>query len=134
MPLDIAKAVKALDANAQDKPANKCAHYVRLALKAGGIDINPYPLFACNYGPPLLANGFKEVPAKDYKPVAGDVVVIQPYPAGTDKHGKHYNASHPAGHIAMYDGTIWVSDFKQRDMMAGPGYRAHATSFQVYRP
>ena len=53
----------------------------------------------------------------------GDVVVIQNYPGGDVN-----------GHIALYDGTRWVSDFKQRDIWAGPGYRANQPPLQVYRP
>lgn len=43
----------------------------------------------------------------------GDVVVIQPCDDGN-----------PAGHMAIYDGTTWYSDFRQRDMWGGPGYRS----------
>jgi len=60
---------------------------------------------------------------QDYVPKKGDVAVIQPYKGGD-----------PHGHIAMYNGTKWVSDFKQRDMWGGPGYRKHKPTCVVYRP
>ena len=134
MPLNVAKAAKYLDDNAEPASTGKCATYVRRALEAGGVVINPHPVFARDYGPALVVNGFKPVAMKDYAPQAGDVVVIQPYAAGNAADGKSFKASDPAGHIAMFDGTIWVSDFKQRDMVGGPGYRAHATGIAVYRP
>ena len=63
------------------------------------------------------------MPAKNYIPTKGDVVVIQNYAGG-----------HSAGHTAMHNGIQWVSDFKQRDIWAGPGYRKAHPAMQVYRP
>ena len=34
----------------------------------------------------------------------------------------------------MHDGKQWVSDFKQRDLYGGPGYRNNNASYSVYRP
>ena len=60
----------------------------------------------------------------EYVPKKGDVAVIQPYPGGD-----------PNGHIAMYDGQSWVSDFKQRDVWGGPGgYRKNKPTCVIYRP
>ncbi|EHC85258.1 putative cytoplasmic protein [Salmonella enterica subsp. enterica serovar Senftenberg str. A4-543] len=56
------------------------------------------------------------------QPYAGDVIIIQPYAGGN-----------PSGHMAIYDGADWYSDFKQRDMWAGPGYRAARPSYTIYR-
>lgn len=53
--------------------------------------------------------------------VAGDVVVIDGIP------------SSPDGHMAMYNGTEWVSDFVQRDLYPGPRYRTSQPSYKVYR-
>ena len=64
----------------------------------------------------------KEVAQAGYTPKAGDVVVIQPYTGGRTH-----------GHIAMYDGTSWVSDFVQNDMWGGPGYRKNQPSKTIYR-
>ena len=135
MPLNIDAAVKYLDDNAEDGSTGRCAKYVREALDAGGLSINPHPVYAKSYGPYLTLNGFTAVVPKDYAPKKGDVAVIQDYAGGVDPvTTKAYPASDPAGHIAMYDGTQWVSDFKQIDMWGGPGYRKHRPDFQVYRP
>lgn len=135
MALDIDKAVKYLDDNAEDGSTSQCAKYVREALAAGGLVINPHPVNAKDYGPTLTHNGFTAVVTADYKAKKGDITVIQNYPAGTDPATKQaYAASSVAGHIAMFDGTQWVSDFKQIDMWGGPGYRKHQPAYTIYRP
>jgi hypothetical protein len=103
---DVAKAVAALDKNAQPHSISRCAAYVKTALKAGGL---PY-IEAANadiFGTKIGNYGFSPVATNGtagYTPQAGDVVV---FPAvGT----------HTDGHTAMYDGSQWVSDFKQHNM------------------
>jgi hypothetical protein len=52
----------------------------------------------------------------------GDVGIVQPIP------------SHPFGHMAMYDGTDWVSDFRQfHGLYPGAAYRAADPPFTIYR-
>jgi type VI secretion system secreted protein VgrG len=94
-----------------------------MALEAGGINTTGRQADAKSYGPFLIAKGFKEVPKTNSAPKKGDIVVIQPYPGGNQ-----------AGHIAMYDGGQWVSDFKQKDFWGGPGYRKNRPSHTFYRP
>lgn len=97
-----------------------CATYVRMALEAGGVRISGIN-FAKDYGPALERNGFIALgPGQAVR--EGDIVVIQPYEGG--------NA---AGHIAIYDGSTWYSDFRQIDMWAGPGYRTYTPSHKIYR-
>lgn len=76
---------------------------------------------AKDYGISLERAGFSEV-LQGSTIQAGDVAVIQPYPGGN-----------PSGHMAMYDGIIWISDFRQRSMYPGPGYRRTQPSFKIYR-
>lgn len=54
--------------------------------------------------------------------IAGDVLVIQPYKGGN-----------PHGHIAMYDGEDWVSDFVHTDLWGGPGYRKATPDIEILR-
>ncbi|KHG49778.1 hypothetical protein T636_A1500 [Enterobacter hormaechei subsp. xiangfangensis] len=35
--------------------------------------------------------------------------------------------------MTMYDGTQWISDFVQKSMYPGPGYRKMQPSFKIYR-
>ena len=121
--LDIEKAVKALDDNAQDESSGRCARFVREALLAGGVVISPHPVHAKEYDSYLLAKGFVALAVEGYVAEKGDVVVIQPYKGGSI-----------SGHIAMFDGTIWVSDFRQRDFWGGPGFRNNKPPYVVYRP
>ena len=91
----------------------RCAEYTRKAIQAGGI--------AKDYGPLLKSAGFSVIGTFE-QPREGDVIIIQPYAGGN-----------PSGHMAIYDGREWYSDFKQRDMWAGPGYRAAKPSYTIYR-
>jgi len=122
--LDIEKAVQYLDDNAEEGSTSHCAKYVRLALKAGGVTLDPAPGLAKDYGPALLHEGFISVPWQDCTPVKGDVCVIQPYPRGN-----------PAGHVQMFNGEIWVSDFANRNgFWPGSAYKEHKPPYAIYRP
>ncbi|HLX54956.1 MAG TPA: hypothetical protein VKR58_13505, partial [Aquella sp.] len=106
---------------------------------AGGIKAKGWAIPAREEGSYLIKWGFKTVaPDKNgnYDFHKGDIVVIQGYPGGTaDKNGVPY------GHIMMFDGTQWVSDFKQNvggswpngGFWPGPGYRKYKPAFTVYR-
>ncbi|MFI1772529.1 hypothetical protein [Thalassobellus citreus] len=59
---------------------------------------------------------------ENYVPMAGDIVVIQSY-AGGSVHG----------HIQIYNGTQWVSDFKQSDFWPGSGYSKNEPSYNIFR-
>jgi hypothetical protein len=121
---NIDDAVKHLDSNAYPKSQGACARYVREAIEAGGVTISfPRPLYAKDYGPKLTELGFSKLDAKDYVPKKGDVVVVQP-PAGQS-----------AGHIQMYNGKTWVSDFVQgEDIYPGPAFRKEKVAYEIYRP
>jgi hypothetical protein len=126
--MNIDDAVKKLNAQAKKISGGKCATFVREAIQAGGVDLQtPYPASAKDYGPYLEQYGFEAVtptPSPNYSPEKGDIAVIQPYPGGR-----------PDGHIEMYNGTQWVSDFFQngKDIWPGPGYRQSTPSYEVYR-
>jgi hypothetical protein len=114
-------AVQFLDANAKGQSSGRCAQYVRLALDAGGIDTASHPVYARDYAPYLQRWGFVQVSTQNYVRQPGDVVVFQPF-AG---------AKNPAGHIAMFDGIQWVSDFKQKSFFVNAGYRT--STYQIFR-
>lgn len=95
-------AAQYADAHAQSGSIRRCAEYVRKALEAGGI-ILEQTLLAKNYGEKLVKAGFLTVNAVGYVPQIGDVIVFQ----GTSKSTE--------GHMQIYDGKQWVSDFKQND-------------------
>jgi hypothetical protein len=129
--MDIDGAVDYLKAHAKKDPEESCAYAVRMAMdEGGGIDTTDHPVPAKDYGPYLEDYGFVAVPSddmKNYMPQKGDVAVIQTY----------NGAKNTNGHIAMYTGQTWVSDFTQTHgntpypsfayIKAGPKY-------VIYRP
>ncbi|EAU68445.1 CHAP domain-containing protein [Stigmatella aurantiaca] len=123
--MNVDRALAHLNANTFSQSQGKCALHVRQAIEAGGVrlDVNTRPVSAKDYGAYLGRHGFTPVDTQNYVPQRGDVAVIQPYPGGS-----------PDGHIAMYDGNQWVSDFRQRDMWSGPGYRQAQPPYEIYRP
>lgn len=56
-----------------------------------------------------------------YTPQKGDIAVFEP----TD--------NHKYGHIQMYDGEQWRSDFKQNNFSPGSGYTKDGVPYTVYR-
>ena len=66
--------------------------------------------------------GVTEIPTTDYTPIKGDIRVFPNYPVGT-----------PHGHIDMFNGTKWVSDFIEQGDYPGRGYRTHYTPFNIFR-
>ena len=110
--------------NAQPKSQHECARYVRLAIQAGGCPTYIHPASAKDYDTFLPKLGFKSIPIADYKPVKGDIIVIKP---------PHKQSGHEHGHIAMYNGKKWISDFPQRDMYGGCIYRKKGTEYHLFR-
>lgn len=107
-----------------------CGRYTRLAIEAGGLRM-VRSLSARNMGPSLLRIGYEKVAYVPYKadmemPVgaeAGDVAVF----AGPLPHG----------HAQMFDGSIWISDFRQlgTKKRSGfwPAYHFLREKYQAYR-
>ena len=128
MTFDHGAAIQKLRSIVLKQSNGMCAKHVRIALEAGGLNLDDRPNYACHYGSYLEARGFVGfVPDSwdQYTPEPGDVAVMPPY-----------NTGHPAGHIAMYCGERqgdWLSDFVQKDMWGGPGFRNHKAGTKVYR-
>ena len=112
-------AAKYATENAEPKSVGLCALYVRKAINAGGI-----PLYKCGsawhyrYVLPILNFAEKEV-SDELK--IGDIVVFQPIG------GRKY------GHIAIWNGTQWVSDFKQRNLIVHSDYTKDGAEYRIYR-
>lgn len=120
---DVNKAVQHLVRHAELHSVKLCAQYVRQAIEAGGSFQLIRKVSAKNYGSSLIKVGFTEyssIPPGGY--VAGDVAVIQPARNGS-----------PHGHMQMYSGNRWISDFVQRDFWPGAKYRASTPPFKIYR-
>jgi peptidoglycan hydrolase-like protein with peptidoglycan-binding domain len=121
---DIDKAIDYLNKNAVPPYGEgRCATHVRKGILAGGIDITPNPVPAKDYGPYLEKYGFKEISASTYQPAKGDIIVMQSFTG----------ASNPYGHIEMYSGAEWLSDFKQDDLYPGSKYKENNAEYHIYR-
>ncbi|NLE04964.1 MAG: RHS repeat-associated core domain-containing protein [Crenarchaeota archaeon] len=123
---NIIAAVTFLENNAEPSSVGYCAKYVRQALEAGGINTNGRPNSAKDYGPFLEGVGFSRVNTTNgYTPLIGDIAVISSF------QGK--NKNHPYGHIQMYSGSQWISDFIQRGFWPGSDYRSSQPAYKIYR-
>ena len=105
--IDIDKAIAWLDKNAgadYTKAKGKCATYVISALVEGGAKYRVTTVHAKDFGPTLLDMGLNPVNVSSlnaYTAQRGDVAILQPW------------RTHTSGHMEMYNGTQWVSDYKQ---------------------
>jgi hypothetical protein len=132
------EAVSYINSHVEPKSIGKCANYVRRAVEAGGVKIRiPRPRIgnsasACDYGSSFESVGFKAIytypgtGATDTAAIpgqqTGDIVVIQPIDG------------HPHGHIALFNGTNWVSDFIQlKGFYPGKKYRSVKPAYTLYR-
>lgn len=116
----------------------ECAKYVKLALIHGGASIeNSAIRSAKDYGPWLIENGFTPVSGAQAQKEGinysilgqqkGDVVIIERL-----KTPKNARSIH--GHMAMFDGNYWVSDYiQQRGFYPNQEYRDEGTPFVLYR-
>ena len=105
--------------HAEKKSVGMCALYVRKAIIAGGI-----PLYmgsdAWSYKYTLPILNFHQVGKKSEREV-GDIVVFQPIG------GRRF------GHIAIWNGSQWVSDFKQRNLIVHSDYLKEGCEYAIYR-
>ncbi len=106
--------------NAHAKSTGKCATHVRQALAAGGIYTVGLPIAGGDYGPYLLQRGFQLVPhgAPAINEI-GDIAVFSKVPG-----------IHDWGHIQIWSGESWISDFVQKRMSP---YSDNSSTITVYR-
>ncbi len=118
---DVTKAISHLNSKAQPKSTFWCAKYVREAIGAGGLQLEPMAE-ARLYGPSLKKAGFAETSTSAPPFKTGDVVVIQS------------TSTVAPGHMAMFNGTIWVSDYRQTgSIYPGGTFDREKPRFVVYR-
>lgn len=112
---NIDTAAKLLTENALSRSHNCCAWFVMRAMQTGGSPSIILPAWAYEYYLPLV--GWKEIKEEAYTPQKGDICVFP--------HVKH----HIFGHIAMWNGEQWISDFKQKNIIVNKAY----SDYKVYR-
>lgn len=100
------------------KSRSMCAWYVTKAMWRGGCPIGLVPAYA--YENTLPQMGFNEISTNEYKPMKGDIAVMP------------QNEESSFGHIAIYDGNDWVSDFKHKKPYPNtPVYKKNG--FKIFR-
>ena len=102
-------AVSYVTSHVAPRSRSMCAWYVIKAMWNGGCPVGLVPAYAHDKTLPQM--GFEEMPSKGYVPQKGDISVLP------------QNKESSFGHIAIYDGKRWVSDFKQRDVYPSHHYR-----------
>lgn len=107
---DAEKAVNYVTEHAARRSQGLCARYVRMALEAGGCNTWGHPLTADAYNDFMESLDFTRIEKKNYYPKKGDVVVFASV------------KGHPFGHIAMWNGRQWVSDFRQKGIFVAEAY------------
>lgn len=95
----------------------RCALYVRKALQGAGYQFTSQSSAYMYAHGTLASAGFTRISSDNYVPQVGDVVVF------------NRTAKNPHGHIQIYDGGQWVSDFRQPNFSP---YRNH-NGYSVWR-
>ena len=112
---NIQKACEWLHKSAANNSMHVCAKYVRMAIEVGGLSTNGRPSWAWKYINYLPKIGFKFLDRVNnsyqgekgsYKPKPGDIAV---YTQG--------NNTRVPGHICMWTGAEWASDFRQKNLI-----------------
>lgn len=118
---NLSRALNTLRKNSHETSHHRCSEYVQTAINAGfGHTGSLYLGDAHNLAGRLGEYGFAPLSWEGYQPKAGDVYVCPSIPG------------HPVGHTAMFDGQIWISDYRQHDMWGGGGMR-HFKKGVVFR-
>ena len=128
---DIDKAVEYLQIHAEPASTSKCARYTVNAINKGGGG-NVRMADAHLMGPNLERGGFSKVNIDYSEAQKGDVAVFQPF-YKSQYPGLKLNKDHPYGHMQMFDGEKWISDFKQSDFWPGSDYRKAKPKYRIYR-
>jgi hypothetical protein len=103
-----------LNANARATTIHRCGEFVRLALEAGGFFRTNHNLRSAHmWADYLISRGFPTVSFGDsYQPHMGDITVFGAI------------EGHAHGHIQIWNGEQWVSDFFQNNGTNNNGFWA----------
>jgi RHS repeat-associated protein len=128
-PFDTSAFVSWMNSHASKGSGGSCAKAVRMGLQKGfgqtPTDRNTWdlPVPAKDYGPALTSLDFTDVTQDPnyYTNQPGDIVVMQPVTGQTNENG----------HIAVWNGSQWVSDYMQKNFQPYSG--ATIKDLTIYR-
>ena len=112
-----ATAARLASRAAHGSSQGRCALYVRKALQEAGYQFTSQASAYMYANGTLASAGFTRISSDNYVPQVGDVVVF------------NRTSKNPHGHIPIYDGRQWVSDFRQPNFSP---YRNH-NGYSVWR-
>ena len=116
--IDMDAAVRTLVNNAHSSSTGYCAAYVARALMAGGFSFTTQAsAYMYRSNGILVGMGYREISRPSYFQ-KGDITV-------TDRNNDHVH-----GHIAMWSGSNWISDFVQNSEYV---YRYNQPPVYYYR-
>jgi hypothetical protein len=123
--MDLIKIINNINNNAKEKSTGRCARHVRIALQAGGVSLNGYgdndndgDVDAHD-----LLNVIKK--HKEFEQISNFIGSV-----GTICFLVN-DIKHPYGHVCLYNGYQWISDFKQRN--ANP-YKEFSGDILYFKP
>ncbi len=117
--IETRRSVSNLHAGANSR--GRCAEYTRNAIEAGGVVLGRHSA-AKDYGSSLRTIGFLSFGQMSVSYLAGDVAIVDAI------------EGHPDGHMAMFNGSDWISDFRQQHgLYPGPTYRSKRPRYTIYR-
>lgn len=109
---------------------HKCLKAWKLVHQKCGLGEYAGTEYAKNFGPKLEQYGYKCIYSGNsatcpsgYTPQLGDTRVWESHPEQKE----------PAGHIDWWNGTNWVSDFKENNWYPGKRYKKYKVSYKIYR-
>lgn len=105
------KAVEYATQHAAPRSRCMCAWYVMRSLQKGGCPLGIYPAYA--YRDILPKMGYQQIDPKNVE--IGDICVMS------------QNSGSRFGHIAIYNGKQWVSDYRQSNLYPNRAYREEST-------
>lgn len=110
-PFYVADACRTLERNVRPSSSSSCARYVRVAIEAG-LHLQSGSLMsvlgnARDYSRTLGKVGFAPVDWQNWSPQPGDILAQQEMPG------------HAYGHVSMFSGRLWMSDYLQKNMWGG---------------
>lgn len=129
---DVGKAIRHLVSHASSKSQHACAKFVRMAMEAGGLSTAGRPNAAQDYHlkhflPKIGFSLIATLPDKTSQSnwtaqyaQPGDVSVMQA-------------PTHNWGHICMWSGKQWISDFIQNHMRPYASAGMHTATCWIYR-
>lgn len=116
MAFNIQGAVQSLIARSSSKSQHMCAKFVRMAMESGGLSTATRPNWAWKYIQWLPTQGFSLVGNVNTNEAQAEFTRSSARPGDIAVYQKPGAGSSQPGHICMYTGSQWISDFRQNRM------------------